>query len=637
MKKVLVRAMLALGVCSSVGSAFAMPYAANPVDLSVNQVTRDVYNYLIGRRGAAGGTNKMVEGQHLGGINDLLKGDADGNNAGLENDGKLDYEVHGIRAVVNDPNSVRYPGFVGTRYDAMQKYSLEGVLLSFDKRFETLDPELNKVLNKNLVDIWNNYHPIIQITASPRNPWDPTLGRLALAPNINNNIQQMGNLRRAATGLSTEDIAARNQFWTEMDIIAQGLRQLSDAGVPIILRPFAEWNTGSLSKWWGDKQTGTGFVGLWNDVVDYYTGTGTPGVPPGGKSVANQNLHNLLFCWEVWALNRGSVSANIAPFYPTSKVDIVGGSYYFKTEHNGMYVDENGNFTFANVNPPYDSDVYEFLVGQDRPFIASQFGLNNGSPDPGHHDETLLFMSYNSPISGVNPMAAAYYWDDPQQVERQGDATECARFVSDNRVATVEELPYTTVLFYSEAANDGYVRETNETAGTANFLDSTTNLRVGDTSTSTEKQYKSIASFNTYNLPDAKNIVSATLSLRRNTASGTPFEELGACKIDIKNGKFGTGASPQLLAYEDFSNTLTPASELNVVTNGMPKPANNGDWSDGYLNAKGIAQVNRTGNTQFRIYFNLDDDDHQDNDYIDWYSGNAAVGSQPVLSVTYRN
>lgn len=634
MKKVFSRAALALFLGSVVSSVSAAAYNPDPTDSQVNSTTKDVYRYLAGRRDAAGGTNKMVEGQHLGGINDILK------DGGLAADGKLDYEVHGI---ADQSGATRYPGFVGVRYDDKQKYSLAGDALAYNDRFETLDPTLNQVLNDNLIELWNLYHPIVQITASPRNPWNQSLGRLPDDP-ANQNI---GNLVRSVplTAGSPDEIA-RAKFWTEMGIIADGLKQLSDAGVPVILRPFAEWNTGrdqngNGTKYWGEQQVGADFIALWNDVHDFYTGSGTPGVPPGGIAVPNRGLHNLLFCWEVWALNRGGINAyidethGIATFYPAGKVDIVGGSYYFKTGQD--YIDANGNFTFAQ-NDPDDAPIYEYLVSKDRPFIASQYGLNNQSPDPGHHDDTLAFMSYVSSSSGLNPMAAAYYWNDPQQVERQGDAAECARFVSENRVATADDLPYTTVAFVSEAVNDGYLREQNETLDTADFLDNTAgNLKAGDTGTSTEKQYKSIVSFNTYGLPDAKNVVSAILSLRRNTVVGTPFDDLGACQIDIKNGKFGTGVGAQALAFEDFSNTLAPASEVAVVAGGMPQPPTDGDWSDGFLNAKGIFQVNRTGNTQFRVYFAADDDDDQSSDFINWYSGDAAAASRPVLLVTYRN
>ncbi len=65
--------------------------------------------------------------------------------------------------------------------------------------------------------------------------------------------------------------------------------------------------------------------------------------------------------------------------------------------------------------------------------------------------------------------------------------------------------------------------------------------------------------------------------------------------------------------------------------------ANNGDWSTGSLNTAGLAAINKTGTTQLRIYFNLDDDNDRIADYIGYYSGdNGAAANRPQLMVTYQ-
>ena len=65
----------------------------------------------------------------------------------------------------------------------------------------------------------------------------------------------------------------------------------------------------------------------------------------------------------------------------------------------------------------------------------------------------------------------------------------------------------------------------------------------------------------------------------------------------------------------------------------------NGVWSVGSLNAAGIAAVNKTGTTQLRVYFAVDDNDNGRADYISYHSGEAFGGSKPapargVVSVT---
>lgn len=65
---------------------------------------------------------------------------------------------------------------------------------------------------------------------------------------------------------------------------------------------------------------------------------------------------------------------------------------------------------------------------------------------------------------------------------------------------------------------------------------------------------------------------------------------------------------------------------------GMPDPGVNGTWSDGFLDATGVTQINRTGNTQLRLHFPVQDNGAAD--YIIWYSGESAA-DRPTLTVTY--
>jgi len=64
--------------------------------------------------------------------------------------------------------------------------------------------------------------------------------------------------------------------------------------------------------------------------------------------------------------------------------------------------------------------------------------------------------------------------------------------------------------------------------------------------------------------------------------------------------------------------------------------ASNGTWSEGSLNAAGLAAISKTGTTQLRVWFNLDDNDDTGNDYIGYYSGEATAANRPQLVVTYQ-
>ena len=190
-----------------------------------------------------------------------------------------------------------------------------------------------------------------------------------------------------------------------------------------------------------------------------------------------------------------------------------------------------------------------------------------------------------------------------------------------------------TVAFTSVGAQDGYALESSETSnlgGSSSATSSSTSaLRAVDDSS--DRQYKAFVSFDTSSLPDNAAILSATLKLRRGTVSGAnPFTTHSTCLVDIKGGAgFGGSLTP---ANSDFQ----AAADANQVAT-LSNAPNNGDWSTGTLNSAGRASINKTGHTQFKIYFLVDDNDDLGTDYIGWYSGdNSTAGNRPVLEVVYQ-
>lgn len=179
--------------------------------------------------------------------------------------------------------------------------------------------------------------------------------------------------------------------------------------------------------------------------------------------------------------------------------------------------------------------------------------------------------------------------------------------------------------FLSVAVQDGWVLESSETSGLGGTLDSTANtLQLGDDRLN--RQYRAILSFNTSALPDNALIQSAKLKIRQSGAviGSNPFTVLGSLWIDIRLGAFGTNA----LQVGDFSSAAS-ANQASVFNK---TPA--GGWYTNTLNATGIAQLNKAGLTQFRLYFAKDDNNNHVADYIRFVSGNYA-SSQPILVISY--
>jgi serine protease AprX len=226
------------------------------------------------------------------------------------------------------------------------------------------------------------------------------------------------------------------------------------------------------------------------------------------------------------------------------------------------------------------------------------------------------------------PAAGSYFLVD------RGTPGCGSTLISNEIPVTVTSVPTAnpvTVTFYSVAAQDGRLWESGETGnvgGGGNSTDNTTAaLRVGDTNV--DEQYKALVSFDTSSIPDTATVTAATLRLVRGTLSGTnPFTTHGSCTVDIVTGGYGGSTA---FATTDWQAAATASG---VAT--MSNPASNGAASTGTLSAAGIAAINKTGSTQLRLFFTLDDNDDLGYDYIGFYAGeNATQTNRPSLTVTY--
>jgi carboxypeptidase T len=191
----------------------------------------------------------------------------------------------------------------------------------------------------------------------------------------------------------------------------------------------------------------------------------------------------------------------------------------------------------------------------------------------------------------------------------------------------------TIVTFISAGAQDGWVLESGETTNAGGSLSATSSnnsaLRMGDNNQ--DRQYRTVVSFDTSSIPDGATIVSVTLRLLRGSLTGTnPFTTHGTCWVDVQNGSGFSGSTT--LQNGDFQ-----AAATAVHAASLSNAASDGTWSTGSLNAAGLTAVNKTGTTQLRVYFNLDDNDDTGNDYLGYYSGeNGTAGNRPQLVVTYQ-
>ncbi len=216
-----------------------------------------------------------------------------------------------------------------------------------------------------------------------------------------------------------------------------------------------------------------------------------------------------------------------------------------------------------------------------------------------------------------------------------GDASNAVPvdFAGTSRTATNPPGAYfnginviTAPAYTSLAAQDGWVLESGEKSNKGgSFNSNATTFRLGDDAAN--RQYRAILHFDTSDLPDTAVITGVTLRIMKQSQAGTnPFGTHGALRADVRQAFFGPAAA---LAASDFQ----AGSGNTAVTSFGAAPA--GKWYSAVLGGAAQVFINRTGSTQFRLRFTLDDNNDHGADYVTFYSGNAATANRPQLIVQY--
>jgi hypothetical protein len=179
--------------------------------------------------------------------------------------------------------------------------------------------------------------------------------------------------------------------------------------------------------------------------------------------------------------------------------------------------------------------------------------------------------------------------------------------------------------FTSQGAYDGWVLESSEKSNVGGIKKASDSVfYIGDDAE--KRQFRTILSFNTDRLPDTEfHITKVTIKIRKQGLVGdNPFNTLGNILVDIAH-HFG---NDETLELYDFQATGTPAGIIF-------KPLAGG-WYSADLNKNIYYLINIFGTTQFRLRFQLDDNNNQYADYLIFYSGNEANASyRPQLIVEY--
>ncbi len=178
-----------------------------------------------------------------------------------------------------------------------------------------------------------------------------------------------------------------------------------------------------------------------------------------------------------------------------------------------------------------------------------------------------------------------------------------------------------TMSFTSRGAEDGWILESTSSSGAGGVMNSTnTTLRMGDDSSN--RQYRSILSFDTSALPDTAVITRITLNIRPSSAGGNIISLFQGIMIDVREGTFG---APELeLADFDAYGDATVADSYPTLVRGW-YPINLSD-ADQLFNVTGL--------TQLRLRFQVENYGLGAN-ILPFYSGNTSSAYRPQLIVQY--
>jgi hypothetical protein len=185
----------------------------------------------------------------------------------------------------------------------------------------------------------------------------------------------------------------------------------------------------------------------------------------------------------------------------------------------------------------------------------------------------------------------------------------------------------TTALFRSNGNNDGWVLESGEDTNLGGSLNATaTTFYLGDNAQ--DRQFRAFLHFPTSTLPDNAVIVQATLKIRKLSVTGTdPFTTHQSVLVDIRSGAF---SGSNALQIGDFQ----AAASRNAVGTISSPPS--GVWYSTLLDTIAFPSINRVGITQFRLAFQLDDNDDLGADTMKFYSGNYGdLAYRPQLQIQY--
>jgi hypothetical protein len=350
-------------------------------------------------------------------------------------------------------------------------------------------------------------------------------------------------------------------------------------------------------------------------TVNYTVAATAPGGgTPGGNVTVSDGVDS---CTGTVAAGNCSITLTTGGVRTLTATYVGNDDYASSSDAETHTINENGTTTTITSDSPDPSLVAQAVTvkftvvsggGTPTGNVTVSDGLNScvGTVAAGACNLTLM-------AAGPRILTATY----------EGDSNFGGSISADE-----EHLVVSKNSLLSVAAQDGWLLESGETSNKGKTLNKTAStFFLGDDAQ--KKQYRSILSFTTKDLPDNAFITKVTLKVKRQgvVGGGNPVNTFQGFLVDIKKGFFGSAAG---LQAGDF--------QANGQSYGPFKPALSAGWySIDLTPAKAyINKLNTNGGvTQVRLRFKLDDNNNAKANYLSLYSGNATTASRPQLIIEY--
>jgi hypothetical protein len=410
--------------------------------------------------------------------------------------------------------------------------------------------------------------------------------RLDASPSTQGSVRFAVNFSEAVTGVDVGDFS----------LVASG--SISGTGVNDV--------SGSGTSYTVTINTGTGDGTLQLTLTDNDSILDQVSSPLGGSGSGNGNFTS----GEIYTFERNiPVISSIVRMDPNpSSAQTVNFRLTFSESVTGVDLSD-----FAvNVSGISGASLIAVNGSGNSYAVTVGTGAGNGSLRLDLVDNDSILDSANNPLGGVGA----------------GNGNLNGETYAINKVM----VTYSTVTFRSNGSNDGWVLESSENSnvgGGVNANEST--FKLGDNAK--DQQYKAILHFPTEGLPDNAVITSAILTIKRKNMTGTnPFSTHQNIMIDIATGNFGFDSYLGSYALQPLD--FQAPSTLNNVATIQNNPVGDVYWT--LLSGDGNRFINLKGVTQFRLAFQLDDNDDLGDDFIGFFSGDTPQQlDRPHLQIEY--